>query len=195
LVSDPGYKLVRAALDTGYAVSAVPGASAVLAALTVSGLPTDAFQFAGFLAPKATARRAQLSALTAIPATLVLFEAPGRVVDLVADIAAVMGATRHVVLARELTKLHETVRSGPAGALAETLASEAVRGECVVLIAPAETTAAADVADPAAIDAALHDALQTASASAAAKLVGERFNRPKADMYARILALRSQAPS
>jgi 16S rRNA (cytidine1402-2'-O)-methyltransferase len=191
LVSDPGYKLVRAALDAGQRVTAVPGPSAVMAALTVAGLPTDSFHFAGFLPAKSTGRRRRLADLAAIPATVVLFEAPGRVADLMADVAAVLGPSRPVVLARELTKLHETVQAGAAGDIAARLAAEPPRGECVVLIAPPEPAAGPGAVDAGALDAALLAALQTASASAAAKAVADRFGLSKSDVYARVLALKA----
>ena len=112
LVSDPGWKLVREALDAGHRVEALPGASATLAALSVGGLPTDAFLFAGFLPPKSAARRTRIAELSAVPATLVFFEAPSRIAEALADLAAVLGP-RPAALARELTKLHEEVRRAP----------------------------------------------------------------------------------
>jgi 16S rRNA (cytidine1402-2'-O)-methyltransferase len=186
LVSDPGYKLVRAAIDAGHRVFAVPGASAVLAALTIAGLPTDAFHFAGFLPAKSAARRTALADLAAARATLVLFEAPGRVADLVADIAAVLGE-REVVVVRELTKLHESRMAGPAAQLAAELAAAPPRGECVVLIGAA-SHANVEI-DDAALTAALTDALQSLSPSAAARFVAAKFAVPKRRVYDLMLTL------
>ena len=135
LISDPGYKLVRAAIEAGHMVTCLPGASAVLAALTVSGLPTDCFLFAGFLPPKQAARRARLQQLATVDATMVLYEAPSRVAACVADIAAVLG-DREVAVARELTKLHEAVLRGPASRMAEQLVQDAPPGEFVIVVAP-----------------------------------------------------------
>ena len=136
LISDPGYKLVRAAQDAGHTVTALPGASAVMAALTVAGLPTDQFLFAGFLPPKEAARRARIAELARIPATLVLFEAGPRLAATLADLAAGLGEQREAALCRELTKLHEEIRRGDLATLAESYADDAPRGEIVLVIAP-----------------------------------------------------------
>ena len=118
LVSDPGFKLVRAVQEAGCPVTSLPGASAPLAALTVAGLPTDQFFFAGFLPPKQTARRARIAELARIPATLVFFETGPRVAATLADLAAGLGL-REAALCRELTKLHEEVRRGDLETLAQ----------------------------------------------------------------------------
>jgi 16S rRNA (cytidine1402-2'-O)-methyltransferase len=148
LLSDPGFRLVRAAAAAGITISPVPGPSSVLAALSVAGLPTDRFVFEGFLPARTTARRARLDALAAEPRTLVFFEAGNRVADLLRDAAAGFGAEREAVVARELTKLHESLYRGPLGSLAERLAADpdASRGEAVVLIAgsPAAATGEGD---------------------------------------------------
>ena len=137
LVSDPGYKLVQAAIEEGLPVTPIPGPSAVLTALVVSGLPTDRFFFEGFLPPRSAARRARLETLAGIPGTLMLFEAPHRLPDMLADAAAVLGP-RPAVVARELTKLFETVRRGTLPDLAATFATEGPpKGEVVVLIGEA----------------------------------------------------------
>lgn len=134
LVSDPGLKLVQAAISQGCAVHQVPGPSAVLGALAVAGLATDAFMFAGFLPPRQAARRTRLQDLAAVPATLVLFEAPSRLADALDDVAVVLPG-RSVAVARELTKRFEEVRRGEAADLAEWARDE-VRGEVVIVVAP-----------------------------------------------------------
>ena len=136
LLSDPGFRLVRAAAAAGLTVSPVPGPSALLAALSVAGLPTDRFAFEGFLPAKAAARRARLDAVAAEPRTLVFFESGNRLLALLADAAECLGAERATVVARELTKLHESLYRGSLGELAAALAndSDARRGEVVVVI-------------------------------------------------------------
>ena len=141
LVSDPGYKLVRAALDEGIAVTSIPGPSAVLAGLTVTGLPTDTFLFAGFLPPKSGPRRSRLEELKEVPATLIVFETGPRLAKSLTDMAAVLGA-REAAIAKELTKLHEGVTRGTLDRLAgEIQDDEALKGEFVVVIAPPQDDA------------------------------------------------------
>ena len=153
LVADPGYRLAAEAIAAGHPVTAVPGASAALAALAVAGLPTDRFLFAGFLPPRAAARRRALAELAAVPATLVFYESPRRLADSLADMAAVLGADRPAAVCRELTKRFEETRRGtPRSARGGSrAAAPAPRGEIVVLVGP-------PVAQPAsgdALDAAL----------------------------------------
>ena len=137
-ISDPGFRVARTAVEAGVRVAPIPGASAALAALTASGLPTDRFRFEGFLPPRKAKRRAALEALRAETATVVLYEAPHRIVDALRDVAAVLGA-RTLVLARELTKLHEEYLRGTAEELAAECAGRpAVKGEIVLLIGGAE---------------------------------------------------------
>ncbi len=137
LLSDPGYRIVHGAVEAGITVEAIPGASALLAALVVSGLPTDQFHFGGFLPPKQGQRTRLLESLADEPATLVFYEAPHRIVETLGDIAAVLG-NRDVVAARELTKLHEEVLRGTAAEIQAKLAArDSVRGEFVVLISKA----------------------------------------------------------
>jgi 16S rRNA (cytidine1402-2'-O)-methyltransferase len=140
LVSDPGLVLVRAALDAGLQVSPVPGACAAVAALSVAGLPTDRFSFEGFLPAKAVARRKALELLRQEPRTMVFHEAVHRIRDTLDDLAAVFGAARPACIARELTKLHETVRTGALGELAALARDDAdvVRGEIVLVVQGAE---------------------------------------------------------
>lgn len=137
LLSDPGYRVVRAAVQAGVRVEALPGASALLAGLVVSGLPTDQFHFAGFLPAKQGQRTKLLESLREEPATLIFYEAPHRILESLDDIAAVLGQ-RELVVGRELTKLHEEVLRGTPGEVRQALESrDAIRGEFVVLIAKA----------------------------------------------------------
>jgi 16S rRNA (cytidine1402-2'-O)-methyltransferase len=140
LVSDPGYRLVRAAAMAGLRVSPVPGPSAVLGALSVAGLPTDRFIFEGFLPARAAGRRARLQELAEETRTLVLFEAGNRLAALLDDAARVLGAERPAAVARELTKLHETLYRGSLGELAQRLAEDpdAGRGEVAIVIGGCE---------------------------------------------------------
>src|SRR5215210_8055936 len=156
LVSDPGYKLVQSAIDAGLPVTPIPGPSAVLTALVASGLPTDRFFFEGFLPPKSAARRTRLSEIAGIPGTLLVFEAPHRLPEMLADAAAVLG-DRPAVVARELTKMFETVRRGTLAELAAQFAEEGPpKGEIVVLIGEATGPKAEEV------DAELEEKLQAA---------------------------------
>jgi 16S rRNA (cytidine1402-2'-O)-methyltransferase len=189
-VSDPGYKLVRAAIDAGHRVEAVPGPTAPVTALVVSGLPTDRFLFAGFPPPKAAARRRSLGELATVPATLILFEAPARLAASLADMAATLG-DREAAVARELTKLYEEVRRDRLGALAAHYAAAGPpKGEVVVVVGPPETAgAAAEEADDAAVDRALAEARRTMSLRDAVDAVAATTGRPKKQVYARALAL------
>lgn len=186
LVSDPGYRLVEEAVGLGLAVTTIPGPSAVLAALVVSGLPTDRFFFEGFLPPRSAARKARLKELETIPGTIVLFESPRRLAEALADAAAMLGA-RPAAVARELTKLHETVRRGTLAELADAYAAgETARGEIVVLIGPA-TDAPADDAD--AVDRGLREALAALSLKEAVARVAAETGQPRRKVYARALEL------
>jgi 16S rRNA (cytidine1402-2'-O)-methyltransferase len=187
LVSDPGYRLVEDALKAGHHVTGVPGPSAVLAALVVAGLPTDRFFFEGFLPPRTAARRARLSELAAIPATLVLFESPRRLTELLADAAAMLGA-RPAAVARELTKMHETVRRGTLLDLAALYAAgEMARGEIVVLIGQGDGSSSAATEDV--IDAKLRSALAAMSLKEAVAQVSADTGLPRRKIYSRALEL------
>ncbi|MCW5692197.1 MAG: 16S rRNA (cytidine(1402)-2'-O)-methyltransferase [Pseudolabrys sp.] len=185
LVSDPGYRLVRAAVDAGYPVTAVPGASSVLTALSLAGLPTDRFFFEGFLPPKQLARQQRIAQLAAIPATLVLFETGPRVAASLADLAAGLGP-RQASVCRELTKLHEEVRRGDLATLAQDYAEGAEsRGEFVLVIAPPAEQKTAD-SD---IDAMLRDALSRVSVKDAVGEVASATGRARREVYQRALEL------
>jgi 16S rRNA (cytidine1402-2'-O)-methyltransferase len=188
LVSDPGYKLVQAAIEAGLPVTPIPGPSAALTALVVSGLPTDRFFFEGFLPAKAGARRTRLAAIGTIPGTLMLFEAPHRLPEMLVDAAEVLG-DRPAVVARELTKMFETVRRGTLPELAAQFGEEGPpKGEIVVLIGQAREDAGGPEVD-AALDEKLEGALRQHSIKDAAALVADEMGRPKREVYARALAL------
>lgn len=178
LVSDPGYKLVRDCLGAGHRVTSLPGASAVLAAMASSGLATDTFLFAGFLPAKERARRARLAELTAVPATLVFFEAPSRLAESLADMAATFGE-RGGAVARELTKLHEETRRGTLSVLAEWAVKESPRGEMVVLVGPPLP----EMVEDAAIAARIEPLLASMSLSDAARTVADALGVAKGRAY------------
>jgi 16S rRNA (cytidine1402-2'-O)-methyltransferase len=189
LISDPGYKLVRAAQEGGHAVTAIPGASSVLAALSVAGLPTDRFFFEGFLPAKQAARQKRIGALANIPATLVLFESGPRLADALTDLAAGLGQ-RAAAICRELTKLHEEVRRGDLATLARAYAGGGeTRGEIVIVVAPPEEaeTQSADVDDM------LRQALARVSLKDAVGEVALASGRPRRDVYRRALELTKDA--
>jgi 16S rRNA (cytidine1402-2'-O)-methyltransferase len=185
LVSDPGFKLVRAVREAGYTVTAVPGASSTLAALTIAGLPTDRFFFEGFLPPKQAARRARITELARIPATLVLFETGPRLGDALADLAEGLGA-RDAAICRELTKLHEEVRRGDLAVLARDYAEFEPKGEIVIVIAPPAHEAAPEAAE---IDELLRRALARVSVKDAVSEVATATGVSRRDIYQRALAL------
>ena len=186
LVSDPGFKLARDARDAGHAVTALPGASATLAALASSGLPTDRFCFEGFLPAKDGQRKSRIAALARIPATLILFESGPRLPRTLADLAAGLGP-RPAAICRELTKLHEEVRRGDLAELAQAYAEGAeTRGEIVVVVAP---PAEADQPDDGEIDALLQRALDRVSVKDAVSEVASATGRPRREIYRRALAL------
>lgn len=190
-VSDPGQRLVDAALDAGMAVEVIPGPSAVVCALVASGLPMDHFFFDGFLPRKAGAQRERLGVLTAIPGALVIYESPRRVAATLGAIAEVMPA-RQVALVRELTKLHEEVRRGSAAELAAELAEQAgeLKGECVLVIAPPGKDELAPQMTAEDLDEAIRAGLAAGeSKSSLAKRLAKELSRPKSEIYDRILEL------
>ena len=192
LISDPGFKLVRESVAAGIAVTAVPGASAALAALTVAGLPTDRFLFAGFLPAKSGARRRMLRELAAVKASLVFYETAPRLADALADMLAMLG-DRPAAVARELTKLYEEVRRDGLSTLAEHYRSEGPpKGEIVVIVGPPGADAAATDQD---LDAQLVSALRTASLREASAAVAAATGLPRRQVYARALALQGKRAS
>jgi 16S rRNA (cytidine1402-2'-O)-methyltransferase len=190
LISDPGFKLVRAATQAGRPVTALPGASALLAGLTVAGLPTDQFFFAGFLPPKEVARRARIAELGRIPATLIVFETGPRVAAALAELAAGLGQNREAALCRELTKLHEEVLRGDLETLAQNCAQSEPRGEIVLVIAPPPEPAAASVAETETL---LRAALLRVSLKDAVGEVAEATGLPRREIYQRALAIAKEA--
>ncbi|MEZ5952852.1 MAG: 16S rRNA (cytidine(1402)-2'-O)-methyltransferase [Hyphomonas sp.] len=188
LVSDPGWKLAHEALEAGHRVFPVPGASAMLAGLVASGLPSDRFLFAGFLPPKSGARRGAVEALKGVPATLIFYESGPRLAEALADLAAVLGGARDAAVARELTKLFEETRRGTLADLAAHYDREGgPRGEIVVLVGPPGETEVT----PEQLDAALRDALAGQPTKAAANAVAEALGLPKRDVYQRALQLKA----
>ncbi len=190
LVSDPGYRLVKACIENDIAVTALPGASAVLTALALSGLPTDCFTFIGFLPQRQKARHDLLMQFKAIPSTLIAFESPHRIVDALSDVAMVLG-DRRIAVARELTKLHEEVLRGTAEDVRHILAArDSIKGEiCLVIAPPEETNAQANDDD---IESAITVALSENPASKAAAIVAKTLGMPKEDIYARILKRKTE---
>jgi 16S rRNA (cytidine1402-2'-O)-methyltransferase len=186
LVSDPGYRLVREAAEAGHPVIPVPGASALLAGLSVAGLPTDRFLFAGFPPPKSAARQSFLAELAGLRATLIFFEGGSRLAESLADMAKVLGAEREAVVCRELTKLYETVARGPLHELATDPRFAAPKGEIVVLVGPGREVQAS-AADA---DAALAEALSRLKPADAAAEVAKALGLPRRDLYKRALALK-----
>jgi len=178
LISDPGYRVVAEAIEHGMPVVPIPGASALLAALTASGLPVHEFRFAGFLPPKALARRRMLESLVHETTTIVAYESPHRILETLADMRELL-ANASVVLAREVTKVHEEFLRGSAGSILKILeAREVVKGEITLLIAPSPTV---ESGDP------LEEVLRLTAAGVdrmeAIKTVAKRLGLPKREVY------------
>jgi 16S rRNA (cytidine1402-2'-O)-methyltransferase len=190
LVSDPGYKLVRDAIAAGIEVFAVPGPSAALAALIVSGLPTDRFFVAGFLPTRRSQRRRAIAEIAPVPGTLIVFEAARRLPDTLADLAAELGP-RQAAVARELTKRFEQVRRGTLAELAAHYAGAgAPRGEVAIVIGP--PARAAEQPSPQELDQRLAAALESRSPAAAAAAVAAATGQPRRELYRRALALQGR---
>ena len=188
-ISDPGFKLVAEAVAAGLPVTAVPGATAPIAALTISGLPTDRFFFAGFLPPRQAGRRRALAGLAQIPATLVLLESPRRLAAALADMDAELGP-RPATVARELTKRFEELRHGTLADLAQHYrASGAPKGEVVVVVGPPAAKSDDDSHDAESIDRRLRQALTTLSVRDAAAEVAAATGLPRRRLYDRALKL------
>ncbi len=185
LVADPGYALGRAAIEAGHRVFAVPGPSALLAALTVSGMPTDRFLFAGFPPTGRAARRRFLRELADIPATVVFYESPKRIHGLLDDLVEVFGSERDSAIGRELTKRFEEVMRGPIADLREQLAERRLKGE-IVLVVGRPVRAQVSRAD---LDRALEEALETHTRKDAVALVAERLGLARREVYQAALAL------
>lgn len=189
LVSDPGYKLVRAAAAAGFAVIPIPGPSAALAALIVSGLPTDRFFFQGFLPAKSGARRETLAEIATIPATLIVYEAARRLGDTLAEMAAAVGE-REAAVGRELTKLHEDVRRGTLASLAAHYQQHPAKGEAVIVVAPPGPKVVDAAAQEAALDRRLTELLARMGVKEASVAAAREFGLSRRNVYGRALALR-----
>jgi 16S rRNA (cytidine1402-2'-O)-methyltransferase len=188
LISDPGFKLVRACIESGHRVTSVPGASSVMAAVSLSGLPVDQFHFAGFLPVRDGQRRSRLAELGAIPATLVLFDGPSRLAGTLADIVEVLGGDRQVAVARELTKHFEEVRRGPAAEVAAWASAEQPRGEIVLMVGPPGPREITDED----IEAALLPELPAYGLKDAARSVATRLGVPRQRVYGIGLAMKDR---
>jgi 16S rRNA (cytidine1402-2'-O)-methyltransferase len=186
LISDPGYKLVRDARAAGRQITTVAGPCAAVAALTLAGLPTDRFLFAGFLPAKANARAAAIAEIAGIRATLIFYESATRLAATLDALHAALGE-RDAAVVREISKKFEETVTGTLGALAARYADAAPKGEIVIVVAPPGQAEAAG--DPE-IDAALREALQTATVSRAAALVAEQMGLPRRRVYERALKLK-----
>jgi 16S rRNA (cytidine1402-2'-O)-methyltransferase len=189
LIADPGYRLVEAAQESGHSVHAVPGPSAVLAALSVAGLPTDRFLFLGFPPVKSAARRSEFGEVATLRSTLVLFESPKRLGASLADAAEILGSTRVAAVTRELTKKFEEVHRASLGQLADHYAQTMPKGEVVVVIGPPDAAAAQERYSAEDIDALLQTALETLSTKDAAKQVADQTGLPRRDIYQRAVGI------
>ena len=185
LIADPGFQLARAAIAEGLAVLAAPGPSAVLCALTVSGLPTDRFMFAGFLPPKSAARKAVLRDLAGVPGSVAFYESARRIGAALRDMCEILGAERAASVCRELTKRYEDVKRGTLGELAEMFAGLEVKGEIVVVVDRGKMVEVG----PDAVIGALQDAMLTLSVKDAAALVAGRLAMSKREVYQVALGL------
>lgn len=188
LVSDPGYRLVRDVVAEGHSVIPIPGASAPLAGLVASGLPSDTVLFAGFLPQKGGPKSKRLEELAKIPATLVFFESPHRTGATLEQMAEILGAEREAVVARELTKRFETFERGSLKNLASRMADRQIKGEIVILVGPPEEKPEAEASD---LDALLLEALADMPVSAAAKKVAKATGLDRNEVYKRALDLKA----
>lgn len=191
MVADPGFDLGREAVAQGHALLSAPGASAAITALTLSGLPTDRFLFAGFLPSTSSKRKTALADLAQVPATLVLYESPKRIEAMLRDAASVLGADRPAALCRELTKKFEEVRRGTLAELSESCAVEAPRGEIVLVLGGAVSENVNEID----IDGALNEALKDLSVRDATDHVAARLRVPRRGVYQRALKLATKDES
>jgi 16S rRNA (cytidine1402-2'-O)-methyltransferase len=192
LVSDPGYRVVAAAIAAGARVVPVPGPSAVLAALVAAGLPTDKFLFLGFPPRKSGPRRRLFESVRALPFTLVLYESPLRAAATLADLAATLGAGRRACLARELTKPHEEIVRDDLGTLAARYAGQRPLGEVTLVVAGAAADAVEDLDDDALVERARHLIAGGQSTRDAARELAEVTGRPRRDVYKLIASARDR---
>lgn len=188
LISDPGFKLAKLVRASGFSVEVVPGASAVMAGLSLSGLPTDRFLFEGFLPPKETARRKRLEALADIPSSLVFFETVKRIDAVIQEMTALLG-DRPAALLRELTKLHEEVIEGRLSELSSLLSSRSLKGELVLVVGPPEAVEVTEEMITAALKEAMAKGL---SARDSVKQVAAQYDLPKGRVYERSIALKHE---
>jgi len=186
LVSDPGYKLARLAIDAGLDVFAIPGASAVLTGLVSSGLASDAFYFGGFLPPKTAARRKAIHALKSTQASLIFFESAGRLNATLADLLAELGE-REIAVARELTKKYEETKRGQLSHLINDLEETRLKGEIVLMVGP---PAASEKWDEATIDKALKERIGEIGVKRASEEIADLSGHPKRDIYQRALQIK-----
>ena len=185
LVADPGFELGRAAIAENVAVTTAPGASAVLAALTVSGLATDRFAFVGFLPAAKTQRETEIAALRDIPFTLVFYESPKRVGEMLGNLRDILGSEREAVVCRELTKKFEEITRGSLGDLADGFRDRSVKGEIVVLVGPAGAVQVAEVD----VTVALREAMKTMRVKDAATVVAGALGLPRRQVYQTALSM------
>jgi 16S rRNA (cytidine1402-2'-O)-methyltransferase len=185
LVADPGYQLARAAIDEGLTVLAAPGPSALLCALSVSGLPTDRFFFAGFLPPKSAARKTSLRDLAQVPGSIIFYESPRRIDACLRDMIETLGPNRQAAICRELTKRFEEILRGTLADLSERLAGRDLKGEIVVVVDRADPVPASAQT----VEDALREALKTQSSKDAAAQVAQAFGLTRRDLYQLTLSL------
>ena len=185
LVADPGYELGRAMIAEGVFVTTAPGASAVLAALTVSGLPTDRFAFVGFLPASQQQRETEIASLRDTPFTLVFYESPKRIDGMLANLRQILGEDRQVVVCRELTKKFEEVTRGTLAEVSDAFAGRRVKGELVVLVGRAGATEVAELD----VESALRDAMKTMRVKDAATVVAGALGLPRRQVYQTALTM------
>lgn len=187
MISDPGFDLLRGAIEEGYPATAAPGAAAVIMALTVAGLPTDRFLFAGFLPNASGARKKTLTELAGVPATLAFYESPKRIAGMLGDAAEVLGGDRKAVVCRELTKKFEEARRGTLSELASYYGENTAKGEIVVLIdrGHSENISESDVTT------ALEEALKTMSVRDASDFVAKMLGQPRRPIYQQAMKMRN----